>query len=56
MIHEWYGDDFILFANIYDTGICGMKDWQEVDIVGHLDLLMKYNEDESFFSLRMKDI
>ena len=50
MIHEWYGDDFILFAKDYYTGICGMKDWQEVDIVGHLDLLMKYNEDESFFS------
>lgn len=50
LINEWYGKDFLTFAKAYYDGVIQMKDWEEVDIVAHLDLLMKYNEDESFFS------
>ena len=50
LIHEWYEDDFLAYAKAYYDGLMQMKDWQEVDIIAHLDLLMKYNEDESFYS------
>lgn len=48
-ILRWYDGSFLRMAKAYYSDVARMKDWQEVDIVGHLDLIMKYNEDESFF-------
>lgn len=50
MTDVWYGGDFRVLAKEYYTMIRKMKEWDEVDIVGHLDLITKYNEDESFIS------
>lgn len=45
---SWYGNDFRKLAKDYYEDVIRMKDWEEVDIIGHLDLITKYNEDESF--------
>lgn len=50
IIKEWYDNDFLAFADAYYSQLIQMKDFDEIDIIAHLDLLMKYNEDESFFS------
>jgi histidinol-phosphatase (PHP family) len=51
MMNEcWYDGDFRQLAKAYYAEIRKMKDWEEVDIIGHLDLITKYNEDESFIS------
>ena len=47
-IVELYGGDFLAFARDYYEDVKKMADFGEVDIVGHLDLLMKFNEDGSF--------
>ena len=39
----------------YYLDLSNMYDWQEVDIIGHLDLITKYNEDESYFQFNDKD-
>ena len=44
----WYGADFRKLAKDYYEDVIRMKDWDEVDIIGHIDLITKYNEDESF--------
>lgn len=48
LLEEFYDGDFTAMAKAYYSEITQMKDFEEVDIIGHLDLLMKYNEDESF--------
>lgn len=48
MYESWYGSDFSALAKEYYASVIAMKDWEEVDIIGHLDLITKYNEDESF--------
>lgn len=48
MWESWYGSDFRALAKDYYASVIEMKDWEEVDIIGHLDLITKYNEDESF--------
>ena len=45
---SWYEGDFRRLAKDYYQDVIRMKDWDEVDIIGHLDLITKYNEDESF--------
>lgn len=50
ILDEWYNGNFLLFAKDYYLDVQKMRDWDEVDIIGHFDLIMKYNEDESFFS------
>lgn len=50
MVHEWYHDDFLSYAKAYYSQLKQMADWEEVDIIAHLDLLMKFNEDQSFLS------
>lgn len=49
-IMDLFGNDFNAFSKNYYADYALMKDYEEVDIVGHLDLLTKYNEDESFGS------
>ena len=48
MTDVWYEGSFVRLAEDYYAKIREMKDWEEVDIIGHLDLITKYNEDESF--------
>ena len=48
MYESWFGSDFRALAKQYYADVTAMKDWDEVDIIGHLDLITKYNEDESF--------
>ena len=44
-----------VFDKDYYSDLSNMYDWQEVDIIGHLDLITKYNEDESYFQFNDKD-
>ena len=48
MLDSMFSNDFLTMAETYYRKITRMADWQEVDIIGHLDLIMKFNEDESF--------
>ncbi len=50
MTDEWYGGDFRALARDYYAEVRRVASWPEVDIVGHLDLLTKFNEDESFIA------
>ena len=43
-----YSGSFENMAEDYYADIRQMRTWDEVDIVGHLDLITKFNEDESF--------
>lgn len=54
-IVELYGGDFLAFARDYYEDVAKMADFPEVDIIGHLDLLMKFNEDGSFGSFTDPD-
>ncbi|MBQ9824116.1 MAG: histidinol-phosphatase [Solobacterium sp.] len=45
---SWYGCDWGAMAKDYYESVRKMADWEEVDIIGHVDLITKYNEDESF--------
>ena len=49
-IVELYDGDFLKYAKDYYEDLKNIANYSEVDIVGHLDLLMKFNEDESFLS------
>lgn len=48
MVNEWYGGSFVNLAKEYYKTVRQMVNWDEVDILGHLDLITKFNEDESF--------
>lgn len=48
-LFEYYHHDFISLCKDYYTDLSNMANWSEVDIIGHLDLITKFNEDESFW-------
>lgn len=50
MLEYWYENDFRRLAQAYYAEVRKMADWDEVDIIGHLDLITKFNEDESLIS------
>ena len=50
IVQSQFSNDFLLYAKNYYEDIIQMADWDEVDIIGHFDLIMKYNEDQSFLS------
>ena len=50
ILEEWYEGDFLHLAQDYYQEVARQGQFEEVDIIGHLDLLTKYNEDESFVS------
>ncbi len=54
MLLDFYQNDFLKFAKAYYEELKEMAKLDEIDIVGHIDLLMKYNEDESFLSFENK--
>lgn len=45
MVDDWYNHSFIEYAKAYYEGLKIIASWDEIDIVGHLDLIMKFNED-----------
>lgn len=49
MIHDIWNDDFLAYAKDYWNEVAKLAERPEVDIAGHVDLLMKYNEDERMF-------
>lgn len=49
-----YRGDYKKMCKEYYSDLSNMADWQEVDIIGHLDLITKYNENEEYF--RFNDI
>ena len=54
-INTYYGGDFILYAKDYYEKVAQYAKRPEVDIIGHLDLLMKFNEDESLCPFDQKE-
>ncbi|WP_297239031.1 histidinol-phosphatase [uncultured Faecalicoccus sp.] len=49
-IVETFDHDFHQYAKAYYEGLQKIAEYDEVDIVGHLDLLMKFNEDQKYGS------
>ena len=54
-LFESYSGDYKKMCKDYYSDLSNLYDWQEVDIIGHLDLITKYNEDESYFKFNDKD-
>ncbi len=50
MMEDWYDGDFRKLSEDYYRRVAAQASFEEVDIIGHLDLLTKFNEDESFIS------
>lgn len=50
-----YFGDFLTYAKNYYEEVKKIADMDEVDIVGHVDLLMKFNENEEFIAFDQKD-
>lgn len=50
MIEQWFDNDFLAYAKQYYKTVAVQADWEEVDIIGHIDLLTKYNESEKYIS------
>lgn len=48
ILQESFHGDFLAMAKQYYESVAKMKDYEEIDIIGHLDLLTKYNEDERY--------
>ncbi|MDO4468062.1 MAG: histidinol-phosphatase [Bacillota bacterium] len=46
IVDDWYEGSFLEYAKEYYEDLKSISQWEEIDIVGHLDLLMKFNEDE----------
>lgn len=49
MLKEGFGGDIQGMIEYYYSKIEEMMDWPEVDIIGHIDLISKFNEHEEFF-------
>lgn len=48
MLEDFYQGDRIAMVRDYYKEVAAQADFEEVDIIGHVDLITKYNEDESF--------
>ena len=48
-LFESYHCDFVSLCKDHYSDVSNMANWDEVDIIGHLDLITKFNEDESFW-------
>ena len=48
MLRDWYGGSFLRMAEAYYQEVSKSVSYEEADIIGHLDLLMKYNDDERY--------
>ncbi|MBB5182981.1 histidinol-phosphatase [Catenisphaera adipataccumulans] len=50
MVKDWFGGDFLAYAKAYYENVQELRRHPEADIIGHVDLLTKYNEDESYIT------
>lgn len=50
LLAEGYDGDIRKMVEDYYSDVEEMMDWPEVDIIGHIDLISKFNEDERFFA------
>ena len=50
LLEKYYHNNFLEYAKDYYQDLQKMSFWNEVDIIGHVDLLMKFNENEDFIS------
>lgn len=50
IIKNGFNGDFLEYAKVYYNEVKKVSKWSEVDIVGHIDLLMKFNENEEYIS------
>ena len=48
IIEDWFHGSFIDYAEAYYREVSELASFEEVDIIGHLDLLMKYNDHEKY--------
>ena len=55
MLETWYDNNFLKLAAEYYEQMKVMATWDEVDIIGHVDLLTKYNEEQIFISFDNKE-
>ena len=44
-----YQNDIYAMCKDYYEDLSNMANWNEVDIIGHIDLISKYNKDQSYF-------
>jgi histidinol-phosphatase (PHP family) len=49
ILQEVYQNDFLAFAKDYYQAVAKLAQFKEVDIIGHVDLIAKYNEDGCCF-------
>ena len=47
---EFVKKSYITMRNLYYSQLKEMASWDEVDIIAHLDLLMKFNDDQHYIS------
>ncbi len=55
IIKEYFNGDFLSYAKLYYEEVKKMSYWEEVDIIGHIDLLMKFNDDEKYIKFNNYD-
>lgn len=55
IIDDWYDGNFVDFAKDYYNDIKQIAFRDEITVVGHIDLLTKYNETETFISFDDKE-
>ena len=48
ILKEFYHGSFLCYARAYYSEVTELAEAEEVDIIGHLDLLMKYNDKEKW--------
>ncbi|MCF0261024.1 MAG: histidinol-phosphatase HisJ family protein [Erysipelotrichaceae bacterium] len=63
ILKDVFNGDMKAFLQAYMDEVGRMLDYEEIDVVGHIDLISKYNEDQEFFSFddpwyvqRMKEL
>ena len=54
ILEEWYEGDFLHLAQDYYQEVARQGQFEEVDIIGHLDLLTKYNEKGDLYDINSK--
>lgn len=49
ILNDWYDGDILAMAKDYYEAVKEMASREEVDMIGHLDLISKYNENNKYF-------
>lgn len=48
VLEQYFEGNFLRLAENYYSRVAAQKDFEEADIIGHIDLLTKFNEDERY--------